>query len=532
MTESTAPAGSPPPGIGRRLAAGIGAQGLSNIVVIVGQLASVPVFLTAWGPGLYADWLVLASVAGLLALGDCGLHGFLSNALRAAWARGDEAAGRRILQSGLGAYAVLTGCLAAAVVAAVALDAPALLRLSTPENAGATLLLLALAVVVLLPRGLVATVHSARGRFHREVMGITLTYGAQIGAGILTALAGGSPLHAAAAQLAAAVVVGWGVLLRELRCDYGHVSLRPLPPTRAELRLLARKAPLYAVDQGSVVIVVNAPVILLGWLAPAAAVVTFTTVRTFTGLVRQTARQAATALGLEMARMHACGDRAGAGRLYAAGGPVVGCAVALLAAAAWGAGPAVFRLWTHGAMPFDPVTGAAFLAGALIQVPAYGAAGLLRLVDRPESVATAQAAETAAIILLGLLLIPRGGAAGAALAVTLAEAVASMPLHLRAAGRLLGQSTLRLALRSYAVAALALVLAMLAFIASSRVAPPDGIFGLALFMAAWTAVAIPALIGALFIGHRVWVRERLERMLCRVRWPGRAILPGGRHARR
>lgn len=509
---TTHPSPSPPAGILRRLAAGIGAQGLSSAVLLAGQLLSVPALLGAWGADAYADWLVLAAAAGLLALADFGLHGHFSNALRAAWARGDEAGGRRILQTGLGAYAALTAVLAAATAAAVAaLDAPVLLGVVRLEDAGATLLLLLLATVVLLPRGLVATVHSARGEFHREVVVLTVSLAGNLAAPVLAALAGGTPLHAAAAQFAAALLLGWVPLLRGLRRRHGDVPLRPLPPTRAELRVLAAKAPLYAVQQGSVAVFVNAPVLLLGWLAAPGAVVAFATLRTFVGFIRQTAQQIAVALGLEMARLHARGDHAGAGRLYAGSVSPVGCTVGLLVGAAWVAGPVVFDLWTHGATPFDPVVGGVFLAGALLRVPVYAAVATLRLVDRPGTVAASHAAEGAAVVLLGLALIPGAGALGAAVAVTAAEAMVSGPWLLRTAGRLFGHGVLWPAARALAVALGTLLVTAAAAAAAGLVAPPAEAAGLAAFMLLWAWGSVPALLAALSPAQRAWVRGRLRR---------------------
>lgn len=502
---TTLPSPSPPAGILRRLATGIGAQGLSSAVVLAGQLLSVPALLGAWGADAYADWLVLAAAAGLLALADCGLHGHFSNALRAAWARGDEAEGRRILQSGLGVYATLTAVLAAGAVAAVAaLDAPALLGVARLEDADAALLLLLLATVVLLPRGLVATVHSARGEFHREVGVLTLSLAGMQAAPMLAALAGGALPHAAAAQLAAALLLGWLPLLRGLRRRYPDLALRPVPPTRAELRRIAAKAPLYAVQQGGVLVLVNAPVLLLGWLAAPAAVVAFATLRTFVGLVRQTVQQVAVVLGLEMARFCARGDLAEAARLHAGSAAVLGCATGLLGGAAWVAGPPVFALWTHGTTPFDPVVAAVLLAGLLLRAPVQGAAATLRLVDRPGAVAAAQGAEVAALLLLAPALIPWAGAAGAALAVVVAEGLVSGPWLLRAAGRLFGTGVLRPALRAGAAALAGLLAALLAGTAARPA-------GLAVFAASWAAVAVPLLFAVLDPGQRVWLLGRLRR---------------------
>ncbi|PWC88099.1 hypothetical protein TSH100_08445 [Azospirillum sp. TSH100] len=498
-------------GLLRRLAAGIGAQGAAQVVLILGNLLSVPGFLAAWGGGVFADWLVLSAAAALLTLADFGISGYLGNTLRAAWASGDEVGGRRILQIGLGIYGVLCAAVAAAVVAASILaDMPALLGVTRLEGAGPTQLILALTIVILLPRGLIAAVHSARGRFHREVLLLMLTQAGQVTAGVAVALAGGGPQTAATAQLAAALLLGWGALLWDLYRHGDLHALRPQTPDGRELRRLAIKAPLYAMQTGAVMALVHLPILLLGRLAPASAVVTFATIRTFVGLVRQTARQVATPLGLEMARMHAGGNRAAAGRLYADSVAPTGCIVALLAGGAWSAGPAILTLWTHGTAVFDPLTAGALLAGALIQVPAYGAGALLRLVDRPGTIAAIHAVEILAILLLGLLLIPTAGAAGAALTVILAETIPAIPWYLHSTGRLLGCRILRPVLRAYAVTGAVFLLVLLTAAAINQLVSLDTVPGLGVFMLLWAATAPPALIVTLSTGQRNWIRLRLH----------------------
>ncbi|WP_042699085.1 hypothetical protein [Azospirillum sp. B506] len=516
MSGTSCPQSHDQAGLLRRLAAGIGAQGAAQGALILSTLLSVPAFLAAWGGDVFADWLVLSAAAGLLTLADLGVCGYLGNMLRAAWARGDEAAGRRALQIGLGVYIVLCAAVAAAVAtASMLVDVPALLGVVRLDGARATFLMLALTTVILLPRSLIATVHSARGRFHREVLLLMLSQVGQVTAGAVAALAGGGPEVAAAAQLATAVFLGWGALLRDLRRHGDLSALRPRAPDGREMRRLAVKAPLYAMQVGATMALVHLPILLLGRLAPAGAVVTFATTRTFVGLVRQTMRQAATPLGLEMARMHAAGNRAAAGRLYAASMAPAGCIVALLAGGAWSAGPAAFALWTHGTTAFDPLTAGAMLAGALVQVPAYGAGALLRLVDRPGTVAAVHGVEILAILLLGLLLIPMAGAAGAALTVALTEAIPATPWYLHSTGRLLGCRMLQPVLRAYAVAATVFLLVLLTAAAIGRLVSLNTVPGLGFFMLLWIAAAPPAVIATLSAGQRSWVRQQLPGFLRR-----------------
>ena len=52
----------------RRILHGLGANAYGQLVVIVIQLAGVPILLRAWGMQLYGEWLILAAIATYLSM--------------------------------------------------------------------------------------------------------------------------------------------------------------------------------------------------------------------------------------------------------------------------------------------------------------------------------------------------------------------------------------------------------------------------------------------------------------------------------
>ena len=464
MVRAFSPDGGAAPGgrsgIVRRLARGFGMQGLSFAAQALAQFLAVPVCLSAWGTAVYGDWLVLVAAGGVLVVADFGIHGHLCNGLRAAWARGEHEAGQRILQSGLGVYLILVAGLAAGLGLAVWLvDVPAALGVSRLDHAGAILVLLCLPTLLLLPRELILAVYPARGEFDRQVADALVLAMAQQGAVIVGALAGRTPLEAAAAYFGVTLVFGAGASLAALRLRHPDVRFAPRRPKAEELRTLAGKAPFYAVQQAGGVLLIQLPVIVLGRLASPAAVVAFTTMRTFTGVLRQFANQFSTVTGLEMSRLYVRGEVAAAGRLYDVAVSLTGGMVGLLGALALAVGPVFFAVWTRGAIAFDPGLAAVFIAAVLLMTPGYGAFGLLRLIDRPQPVAAALLAQTGAGLALCLILIPGRGALGAALAVTLAELLTAGPILVREAAGLLGRRVWPVLARGYVPAALCFGLA-------------------------------------------------------------------------
>lgn len=53
-----------------RILKGFLAGGYGQFVTAVVQLLGVPIFLGAWGPNLYGEWILLAAIPSYLALSD------------------------------------------------------------------------------------------------------------------------------------------------------------------------------------------------------------------------------------------------------------------------------------------------------------------------------------------------------------------------------------------------------------------------------------------------------------------------------
>jgi hypothetical protein len=500
-------------GLVRRLALGFGMQGVSMAALTLLQLLTVPLCLSAWGAAVYADWLVLSATAGLLGLIDCGLSGCLGNGLRSAWARGDHEGFHRILHTGLFVYAGLVG--GAVVVlagAAATTDLPALLGVARLEQGGTVLVLLALAVILLLPRGAVAAIYSARGEFNREVGSILAMSAGQLTVQAAVVLAGGTPLHVAVAMPVAALFFGWGVLLPALARHHPDVSLSPAWPDRPALRRLAVRLPLYAVPPASAILLLHIPVLALGRLSAPAELVAFTTMRTFSGLIRQISAQFATITGIEMAAQHARNDLAGAAALLSAAGPLTGGMVGLLTGLAMAIGPGFFNMWTRGAVGFDPMLAALFLGAVLAMAPANGAVGLLRFMDQPGPMARCLLAQAVCSLLLCLLLIPTAGAAGAAGAISSAEVLTVGLYGGLMAGRLVGAPMTPMVLHTCKVALLSLGLSLgVAWVVGQGVAAVGA--GLIPFVVLWGLLtAGPALWLIPDRHQRAWLAGRARRI--------------------
>ena len=88
--ETTAAASSPPPGLAvGRIARGTLANVVSIFISMAGHIVLTPVFLMAWGVGLYGEWLTLSAAVAYMALLDFGIQTFVVNRLTQCYALGE-----------------------------------------------------------------------------------------------------------------------------------------------------------------------------------------------------------------------------------------------------------------------------------------------------------------------------------------------------------------------------------------------------------------------------------------------------------
>lgn len=83
----------------RRILHGIGANGFGQAVTLLIQLASVPIFIHAWGIKLYGEWITVSAIPAYLVLSDIGLSLVAGNSLALISEKGDVQQMQKIYQS-------------------------------------------------------------------------------------------------------------------------------------------------------------------------------------------------------------------------------------------------------------------------------------------------------------------------------------------------------------------------------------------------------------------------------------------------
>jgi len=82
-----------------RLLKGIIANGIGQIVTVVIQAVSLPIFLHSWGKELYGEWLILSAIPAYLSLSDIGFSTAATNEMTMKVAQGDRAIALEVFQS-------------------------------------------------------------------------------------------------------------------------------------------------------------------------------------------------------------------------------------------------------------------------------------------------------------------------------------------------------------------------------------------------------------------------------------------------
>src|SRR6185437_3523637 len=302
FSEAQAPR-DPVRGIRYRLLSGIGAQSFAQLLRIGQQFIIVPLFIHAWGSAAYQDWLVV----------------YFGNRMLFLWSRGATQDFDHTIKLAIGSLAALL--LAAALVLtpiALTVDWKAALGIhELPSSAlNLALLFFALSAVPRIFFILLLTIYTARGELHRSNNAWSTYFIAQTVA-VVIALA----FKASILQVAFVMMVSDFLAALLAAADQYHrykgMRFAVGLPSRAELADIASNSPFYLVNPLTVLALLHGPIVILGALGSVpGAVVTFSVLRTLTGLARQLPFQLAIGFGVEMARHSARQDPVTLRKIY------------------------------------------------------------------------------------------------------------------------------------------------------------------------------------------------------------------------
>jgi O-antigen/teichoic acid export membrane protein len=345
----------------------------------------------------YADWAQLMATAVLISLGEMGINIYFGNAWQAAFARKDGDGFARVLAVAGCIYGVLVAFLMSIVAGGIAVADPARalgLRSIDTTTSRVVLGLLCCAVVLKVGRGLLSQIYRGRGEFARGIMLDSLASAVLLGVTITCALLGAGVTTLAGCYLAAEIGGGWLVMGADIKRRYPGLSFRPTWPTRAEVVDLVSNLKWLALLQGTPILWLNLPVLLLGGLSTSANdIVSFVLMRTMVNFARTLISTLSLATGVELAAASHAGDVQVVQRNLVAAGVMGSVAAAVLCCALYTFLTPMMHLWSGHRGLEVPAVLAWLGVGLLAAAPAMPLVSLAILGGSPRAVGIASIAQ-------------------------------------------------------------------------------------------------------------------------------------------
>ena len=408
----------------QRLLQGWSANLLQMVLGIVQQVALIPVFLQYWTSDTLAGWLVIYAAGNLILIADFGLHLRAINrflALRTSVVC-DVRTGQ-FFAAMLRVYAMLVGVLIVLLSSAMLVFRPsASLGFAAIPDFDLSFAVMILGTLLTVPANLATALYRARGHYGRAVR-----------------LQSWAMLIAQLGQLAAVILTGsllvvtWAYVIALAATSLYIVTidapklfpfLRGAEGRRSWYWIFGqfRLALPFGIAWATELALTNAPVLLVSaFVSDRVAVVQWGLTRVVAGLIRALCTQVTLPLAAELGHDYAMGMKDQLRSLYARGSVLVSLLASVAVAGLLAFWPDFFSIWTHGAVPDDPVLTATLLVGTAMAAPSILALSYANYSDRGALLAWAKSLQFAVFLGLSLLLIPMLGPLGAALAIVLCE---------------------------------------------------------------------------------------------------------------
>jgi O-antigen/teichoic acid export membrane protein len=367
----------------KRIVHGIGANAYAQLVVVIIQLAGVPILLHTWGIRLYGEWLILFAIPSYLSMTDLGFSQSAANDMTARVARGDYVGALEVFQS-------LTVLVYGVVIVGLGISALLLTTLplgnwihfhALPINHVRWILwLLAAEVLIKLGEGPNNAGFRSGGEYGLNSIFYASTLLAQNVGVWLSAVLGIGPLGAAvcfaSVRLIATPMMSVVLVRRHRFLEFGleHVHL-------ADLRNLIKPSLANITMPLAQALNIQGMLLVVGAVMGPVAVVTFSVLRTLTRLVSQVTSAVLHSFEPELARAWGMHDPSLLKSLYqgslrAGFWLVLSVVPVLYILGAW-----IVKKWTNGKILMDPMLFDWLLLSSAVTIVWYSGLILLKSVN-------------------------------------------------------------------------------------------------------------------------------------------------------
>ena len=412
------------PSRARRLFAGWSASLFQMVLGITQQVALVPVFLHFWGSDLLAAWLVVYSAGYLILIADSGLQFRVINRFLAFKSSVDcDGRTANFFASMLRIYFGLVATFVVLLVAGTQLLSPAaVLGFQATSNFDAAFLVMTAGMLATVPANLVTGLYRARGLYGRAVgLQCWALLIAQIGQ-LVAIVTTGSLLAVTVTFVTTQLAVSAYLFLVDAprlfpflrRVQSRHSWSWALGQFRISIP--------FAVVSVTELALLNLPVLLVSaFVSDRVAVAQWALTRVVAGLLRSLCTQATLPLAAELGHDHVVGSNEQLRNLYARGSVFVTLLASLVVSALLPFWPDFFALWTHGAIPYDPVLTLTLLIGTGVIAPSILALNFANYSNRAELLVRTKGLQLVVFLILSMVLIRSMGPLGAAIAIVVSD---------------------------------------------------------------------------------------------------------------
>ena len=399
------------------------ALGFAQVVNLIIQIGGIPLFIHFWGSFLYGEWVILSTIPSYFALSDLGFANAAATEMTIRVARGDRAGALKVFQS---AWVLVTGV--SLLVTLIILAAVRWLPLERWMHVASlghgqvvtVVSILALQIFFDLQTGLISAGYRADGKFALATILFNIQRLAEF---IVAAVALCCGAHLVVLALAVTLTRLFGntLFMLYMRHLSTWLTLGWQYADLATLKQITLPALSYMGFPIGYALTLQGMVMVVGVVLGPGAVTVFSTSRTLTRFISQTTNSITNPVCVEMSAAFGADNIPLARSLHHRA-----CQAGLWLAVAssivlFFTGPFVFRLWTHGKVPFDPT-----LFGLLLLVVVANSfwsvsyAALLS-VNRHQKLAAVFVVTTGLSLVLALILTRLIGLHGTALSLLMVD---------------------------------------------------------------------------------------------------------------
>jgi hypothetical protein len=320
-------------------------------------------------------------------------------------------------------YLGLAGSLVVLLLAGTQLVSPsAVLGFQAIPHFDAAFVVMTAGMLLTLPSALVSGLYRARGLYGRAAR--LQNWGllaAQLGQ-LVAIVATGSLVAVAIAYVATQVLTTVYFLAIDAPRQFPFLRKARAKHSWRWIVGQFRNAAPFAVAGATELALLNLPVLLVSaFVSDRVAVAQWGLTRVIAGLLRSLCVQTTLPLAAELGHDYAVGLKDQLRSLYARGSVFVTLQASVVVSALLPFWPDFFALWTHGAVPYDPLLVMTLLIGTCVVAPSILALGYANYSNRGDLLVRTKGLQLAVFLILSVLLINPLGPLGAAIAVVASD---------------------------------------------------------------------------------------------------------------